>query len=383
MADEDRLVGDPSSFDPENLARVRGGRGIGDALNLERALWALEYAAQLEEAGLDFLLKGGTAVQLVTDPSWPRFSIDVDICTGATKDELEEVLSSISERFVSGFEFQPRKSKRLDAPSFISYRITTPPIGGPPQGILLDVHLSLPGLTTLATPLRTFFYDSPASVTTPSTGGLLGDKLTTIPSSTVGRRIVDSRQGLDYAKHVFDIHRLVRSGAEPGHVKEGFETVLDDQNRLRGTEFGPEEVIRDLVVTCQAIATIVNPRGWRPAWSPPLVHDLEYLQRRFRRGVKDLRPFLTGGVVFGVDEFVTAAGEAALIALSTPSVGDIGRTVSAIVEGVYARRSVDEAVRQLGEAGAEMGWFIDLEGGLYSRSALGTWAEVARRLAEE
>ena len=383
MADEDRLVGDPASFDPKSLARVRGGRGIGDALNLERALWALEYAAQLEGAGLDFVLKGGTAVQLVTDPSWPRFSIDVDICTGATKDELKEVLSSISERFVSGFEFQPRKSKRLDAPSFISYRITTPPIGGPPQGILLDAHLSLPGLTTLATPLRSFFYDSPASVMTPSTGGLLGDKLTTIPSSTVGRRIVDSRQGLDYAKHVFDIHRLVRSGAEPGHVKEGFETVLDDQNRLKGTEFCPEEVIRDLVVTCQAIATIVNPRGWRPAWSPPLVHDLEYLRRLFRRGVKDLRPFLTGGVVFGVDEFVTAAGETALIALSTTSVGDIGRTLSAIVEGVYARRSVDEAVRQLGEAGAEMGWFIDLEGGLYSRSVLGTWAAVARRLGEE
>ncbi len=383
MADEDRLVGDPSSFDPEHLARVREGRTIGDALNLERALWALEYAAQLEGAGLDFVLKGGTAVQLVTDPSWPRFSIDVDICTGATKDELKEVLSSISERFVSGFEFQPRKSKRLDAPSFISYRITTPPIGGPPQGILLDVHLSLPGLATLATPLRSFFYDSPASVTTPSTGGLLGGKLTTIPSSTVGRRIVDSRQGLDYAKHVFDIHRLVRSGAEPGHIKEGFEAVLDDQNRLRGTEFGPEEVIRDLVVTCQAIATIVNPLGWRPAWSPPLVHDLEYLRRLFRRGVKDLRPFLTGGVVFGVDEFVTAAGEAALIALSTTTVGDIGRTVSAIVEGAYARRPVDEAAQQLGEAGAAMGWFIDLEGGLYSRSVLGTWAEVARRSAEE
>lgn len=379
MADEDRLVGDPASFDPENLTRVRGGRGIGDALNLERALWALEYAAQLEGAGLDFVLKGGTAVQLVTDPSWPRFSIDVDICTGATKDELEEVLSSISERFVSGFEFQPRKSKRLDAPSFISYRITTPPIGGPPQGILLDVHLSLPGLTTLATPLRSFFYDSPASVMTPSTGGLLGDKLTTIPSSTVGRRIVDSRQGLDYAKHVFDIHRLVRSGAEPGHVKEGFETVLDDQNRLRGTEFGPEEVVRDLVATCQAMATIVNPRGWRPAWSPPLVHDLEYLRRLFRRGVKDLRPFLTGGVVFGADEFVTAAGEAALIALSLRSEEEVSRTIDTIVDSGYARRSVEESMGSLGEADADTAWFVDLEGGLFSRDALGTWSEVVLR----
>ncbi len=381
-ADTDGLIGDAASFDPENLYRVRGLRTIGGTVNLEKALWALEYTAQLCRAGLDFMLRGGTAVQLVTDPAWPRFSVDVDICTGATREELEEALSSVSGRFEPGFEFDPRKSGRMDHPSFASYRIKTPPIGGPPVRILLDAHLSLPGYGIQATPLRSFFFASPVSVKTPSAGGLLGDKLTTLPSGTVGRRIKDSRQGLDYAKHVFDVQRLARSGAASGHVKEAFETVVGDQNRLRRTEYGQEEVVRDLVVTCQAIATMANPRGWLPVRSPPLAHDLEYLQRIFRRGVKDLRPFLTEGVVFGEDEFVTAAGEAALIAMSIPSEEGIGGTLSDIREEVYIQRSVEESMWTLAEADDETCWFIDQEGGLYSRNALGTWSEVVRRLME-
>ncbi len=114
MAGEDNLVGDATLFEPENLSRLRRERGIGVVINLERALWALEYTAQLGEAGLDFVLKGGTAVQLVTDPSWPRFSVDVDICTDATRDELEEALALVSDGFEPGFEYEPRKSSRLD-----------------------------------------------------------------------------------------------------------------------------------------------------------------------------------------------------------------------------------------------------------------------------
>ena len=162
MAKEDHLVGSAASFDQENLARARRERGIGGTVNLEKALWALEYTAQLKEAGLDFVLKGGTAVQLVTDPAWPRFSVDVDICTGATSEELEEVMSSVSGGFEPGFDFEPRRGGRLNTPSFTSYRIATPPIGGPSRGILLDAHLSLPGYKTQATPLRSFFYDSSA-----------------------------------------------------------------------------------------------------------------------------------------------------------------------------------------------------------------------------
>jgi hypothetical protein len=73
-------------------------------------------------------------------------------------------------------------------------------------------------------------------------------------------------------------------------------------------------------------------------------------------------------VIFGEDEFVTAAGEAALIAMSTPSGRDIERTIAAIGEGAYTKRSVEDSTGMLGEADAEKRWFIDMEGGLYSRT---------------
>jgi hypothetical protein len=319
MVNEDNLIGDPTFFDPEGQSRIRRERGVGVTINLDKALWALEYTAQLGRAGLDFVLKGGTAVQLVTDPSWPRFSVDVDICTDVTRDELEGVLALVSDVFEAGFEYEPRKSSRLDSPSFTSYRVTTPPIGGPPRDILLDVSLSRVERGGRSTPLKSFFYDSSATVLTPHAGGLLGDKLTTIPSQTVGRTIRDSRQGLDYAKHVFDIDRLIRSDAQPDQVKEAFETVVGDQNRLRGTDFGLDDVVRDLVSTCETIFTVLNPQGWSPVRTPSISHDLRYLQRIFRRGLRDLRPFLAGGVVFGEEEFVTGAGDAAFIALATSS----------------------------------------------------------------
>ncbi len=218
---------------------------------------------------------------------------------------------------------------------------------------------------------------------TPFPGGLLGDKLTTIPSQTVGRAIRDSRQGLDYAKHIFDVDRLARGDVQPGRVREAFEVSVNNQNRLRGTDFGLDDVVSDLVSTCQAIVTILNPKGWSPVRVPPFSHDLRYLQRVFRRGVRDLRPFLAGGVIFGEEEFVTAAGDAALIALSTPSEADTERTVSEIGEGKFSNREVDESMEILGGADAERGWFLDLEEGLYSQGTLGTWSEVVRRLNEE
>ncbi len=120
MVQRSHLIGPEDSFDPGFIADVKRKRGIGGSVNIEKALWALEYTNQLSEAGLDFVLKGGTAVQLVTDPTWPRFSIDVDICTGASAQELEGVLSSINDRFEKGFEFEPRKSRTVSDEHFSS-----------------------------------------------------------------------------------------------------------------------------------------------------------------------------------------------------------------------------------------------------------------------
>jgi len=62
MVQRSHLIGPEDSFDPAFIADVKRKRGIGGSVNIEKALWALEYVNQLSEGGLDFVLKGGTAV---------------------------------------------------------------------------------------------------------------------------------------------------------------------------------------------------------------------------------------------------------------------------------------------------------------------------------
>ena len=79
---------------------------------------------------------------------------------------------------------------------------------------------------------------------------------------------------------------------------------------------------------------------------------------------------------------MTAAGDGALIALSTPSEAGIERTVAEMVEGKYVNRKFGESMDVLRAAGAEILWFIDLDEGFHSRGILGTWSEVVQGSSE-
>jgi hypothetical protein len=374
------LLGDPSNFDEVSLRRLKRERRLRENVNIEKALWALELTAQLEEAGLGFVLKGGTAVQLVSKPAWTRFSVDVDICTDATREGVEGVLSTIRDGFDGGFAYAPRETLGMDIGTFISYRIAAPSIGGPSRTILLDAYLSIPAYTTRSTSIRSFFYDSAIIVRTPTVGALLGDKLTTIASGTVGRRLRDSRQGLEYAKHAFDIHRLLRSGPEPAHVVRAFGMIVAEQNRIRGAEHTIADVVGDLVDTCEVIATLATPQDWRPSVAPGTTLPLAQMRRIFREGVRDIRPFLVGDVVFGNDEFISTAGEAALLALSMGSERDMGEALR-LIDGLDRdERPQEEARGMLSAVDREVAWFIEPERYLYSARTLAIWSEVVTRL---
>ncbi len=373
------LLGDPSNFDGESLRRLKRERRLRENVNIEKALWALELTAQLVQAGLGFVLKGGTAVQLVSEPAWTRFSVDVDVCTDATREEVEGALSTIRDGFDAGFAYTPRETRRMIGGTFSSYRISTPPIGGPSRTVLLDAYLSIPAYTTRPTAIQSFFYDSSIIVLTPTVGALLGDKLTTIASGTVGRQLRDTRQGLEYAKHAFDISRLLRSRPEPAHVVRAFEMLVMEQNRIRGTGHATEEVVEDLVATCEVIATLALPREWQPSSAPATALPMPQMRRIYREGARDIRPFLVGGVVFGIDELVITAGEAALLALAMGSEREMGEVLRLLVGPHMDERPPEESKRMLSAVGRDVAWFIEPERSLYSARALAIWAEVVAR----
>ncbi len=114
MTDEAAWVGNPENFSPSHVESLLSKGLVGSAVNLEKAIFSLEYVAQLKNAGLDFIFKGGSAVQILLGDRWNRLSIDVDVCTDASKGELIEALGAIGKRFGGrGFSYEAREGENL------------------------------------------------------------------------------------------------------------------------------------------------------------------------------------------------------------------------------------------------------------------------------
>jgi hypothetical protein len=312
-------VGNSSNFMDKNIQSLVSQRLAGSAVNLEKAVFALEYVAQLKEVGLDFVFKGGSAVQILLGDRWNRLSIDVDICTDASEKTLAIALDSIKKKFGNkDFAYELRGEEILGAVPFLSFRVTTPPITDKGRVILLDAMGLKPHYATQSTPLKSFYYDSSVSVVTPTIGAILGDKLSTIGPNTVGRAMKDSRNGLEYAKHFYDINAL--SHAEPlfGECCDAYYESLGIQSKVRDTDFSFEECIDDAVFTCQ-VASL--PQIQHPA----LLEKLEP-ERRVRaqtehdilkRGLRGFQPFLVRGISYSWENLREYASRTALLLKAT------------------------------------------------------------------
>jgi hypothetical protein len=312
-------VGNPSNFATKHVQDLVSQRLAGSAVNLEKAIFALEYVAQLKDAGLDFVFKGGSAVQILLGDRWNRLSIDVDICTDASEKTLTTALDAVKKRFDNkGFTYEARREEILGTFPFLSFRITTPPITDKGRVILLDVMGLKPHFATQSTPLKSFYYDSTVSVVTPTLGTILGDKLSTIGPNTVGRAMKDSRNGLEYAKHFYDINAL--SHAEPNFVEcsDAYSESLNIQSKVRGIDFSLEECIEDAVFTCQ-VASLPQTQ------LPSLLEKLEP-ERRVRaqtehdilkNGLRGFQPFLVRSVSYNWENLREYASRTAFLLKAT------------------------------------------------------------------
>ena len=101
---------------------------INNVSNLEKAIFALEYLGQLQDVGLDFIFKGGSAVQILLGSKWNRLSVDIDICTNASEDELIHQMEKIFNKFDrKGFAYVKRREITSSIPFYL-YKIETPSI---------------------------------------------------------------------------------------------------------------------------------------------------------------------------------------------------------------------------------------------------------------
>jgi hypothetical protein len=315
MIDTSKTIGTKKTFEPENIRGLLSKGVITNITNLERAIFCLEYVGQLQAEGLDLIFKGGSAVQILLGDKWTRLSIDVDVCTDASNEGLETILEKIHRKFDrKSFSYTPRDREISSRIPFYLYRIETPAISERSRTILLDVIGIKPRLAVQQTPLKAFFFESSASVTTPTIGALLGDKLSTIGPTTIGRPLNDSRNGLEYAKHFFDIGSLQQTAFELEQCKTAYKEAIKIQSMVRGKEYAPDECFNDMLFTCQ-VASLSQRVGEEAIkeLSPSKGARAKSELRTLRDGLQRFRPFLVQKTSYSWDDLRYNAARTALL----------------------------------------------------------------------
>lgn len=271
---------------------------------LEKAIVALQLVGHLAEVGLPFQFKGGSSLLLVVQPI-RRLSIDVDIVTQATPEELKAALDTVGR--LSPFngiehdatrdaEFPPKKHYRAHYPSLFH---------PPPHHILLDVLFETAS-THLEEPMviRAPFIDveREVRVTVPGVNGLLGDKLTAFAPTTIGILYRDDRSA-DIVKQLFDVGVLFDKATDLQAVAAMYDTMHTNQCKYRQRQYTLDEALDDTIEACVQLSR----------------HDLKGAPKGGGRG-----PFFVDGIArlqshlvsnpFNRDHARTAAGKAACVA---------------------------------------------------------------------
>ncbi|PKO21132.1 MAG: hypothetical protein CVU38_16360 [Chloroflexi bacterium HGW-Chloroflexi-1] len=272
-------------FTREWIERQRVGIKA-DPILLEKAIYCLELASQLCMAGLDFLLKGGTTVYLLL-PQIRRLSIDVDVATSSSREQIERVLEAIvTEGLFTGYEEAIRVGERHERIPKLHYEITFEPRTPQRRGyILLDVILEEPGYTTQMATIRAPFYEptQEVQVRIPTANSALGDKLVALAPDTTGIPFGVNKE-LPRIKQLYDVGMLFQEADDLEEIADAFARSVEQESRFLRAGYGVDSVVADLVNLAR-LTTMIDLRGARE----------EARTQEIRRGVNALKSHLIGG----------------------------------------------------------------------------------------
>ena len=238
----------PECFSREWILRQSREVGSRNPVMLEKATVAQQLLGHLVEAGLPLQFKGGTSLLLRLSPI-RRLSIDVDIVTQATPEDLGAVLARV-ERLppFDGHRHDAQRDK--DLPPKKHFRFFYPSIVEARQDhVLLDVLFdgeTVPHcepvriITPFLQPEREVF------VPVPTVNSLLGDKLTAFAPRTIGILHSPLRR-TDIVKQLFDVGVLFDAANDLRVTAEVYAKVQARQLVYREADFTLDATLNDTI----------------------------------------------------------------------------------------------------------------------------------------
>jgi hypothetical protein len=290
-------------FQKEWIQRQANEAGSPNPVMLEKAIVALQLLGHLTETGLPLQFKGGTSLLLRISPA-RRLSIDIDIVTQATPDELTRTLPIVAASFpFIGFDHDVNRDKDMPPKKHFHFFYTSN-LSGKTDHILLDVLFeSEEALHCEPVPIATPFFvpEREVLVPVPSINSLLGDKLTAFAPNTIGI-LHDPRRRTDIVKQLFDVAALFDAASDLTTTAEVYEALHAKQLTYRNVRFTLAETLNDTIET-GFLYSQLGLRGSTPSDQGQFLEE----------GVKNLQNHLLN-YPFRKEEARVAAGKAAALA---------------------------------------------------------------------
>ena len=274
---------------------------------LEKMVNALALVEALKHNGLNFIFKGGTSLILLLKEA-NRFSIDIDIITQATKEEIEKVLTAVcADLHFLRFELQEHRSYKEGAPKAHYKLFYNSKINNSEFPLLLDILFEQnPYPETDEVDINSDFIKldgDPIKVTVPTIDSILGDKLTAFAPETTGIPFATDKE-LEIIKQLFDIGKLYEQVKNLEIVKTSFETISKKEIEYRKLSIESHSVLDDIINT-----SLLFPQRQKGDQSK---------FEKLLRGITQINSYLIKDR-FRIDEAIEAAGKAAYLAAKIKS----------------------------------------------------------------
>jgi hypothetical protein len=315
-----------SSYTPEWIAGKRKTYPASDPNIMEKVIYALSLVEQLVLANLNFTFKGGTSLLLIL-PEPKRFSIDVDIVTIESRENVESALSLVCKNGIfTKFELDERRSYQPGIPKAHYLLTFFSQWDQKDRIILLDILYAehcYPAL--IQAPVKNEWIQTgadPISVSIPTADSIAGDKLTAYAPNTTGIRFrVEHADGriiekqMEVMKQLFDIGILFDRLNNFIHFKQSFERTSSKEIEYRAHDnITLEAILNDIINTSLMVASqgkFFDPAG-----------DYQHVAT----GLTQIKSYIYQGA-FRRDEAVLASAKSAYLAamILTRHEGEIQR----------------------------------------------------------
>lgn len=270
----------------------------------EKMIYALLLLEKLAESDIHFVFKGGTSLVLLLDDA-DRFSVDIDILTTNSKEDIDKALNKVIEtsQFLK-FEYDERRSTSTSVPK-AHYKIYYKSEYYDDSNVILDILFeenSYPN--TLSIPIHCSWISTEepiVNVQVPCVNSILGDKLTAFAPNTTG---IPYKKGkhIEIIKQLHDVGKLADKVDNFVLVNKSFETISATQIKYRDLNITSNEVCDDIISTALLIARRDKNTG----------SDKESMLE-IQSGITGFANYLMYGR-FMIEEAIIASAKAALLA---------------------------------------------------------------------